>query len=247
MRDEHLRIRGSVWLVERNRLVPSHALFTATMHFLAALEPVLELAAQIDDFQRRHFRPYMIGVHLRRGDFVAVRPHVAGNTDQAMACVDQVMLQEPDAGILLCTDDGELRPDGTVTPKEGVVEKFRNRYGERVVLATAREAGNVRDSHAALFDLVLLRRTQAFVGTYSSSFSDVASVGRDIPKWFVAGGVESYRRFDALLRYSGLQALMMARDRRIHGAAREWFVVRRAFEAGLRKRVARVKRRLGRL
>jgi hypothetical protein len=101
-----------------------------------------------------------------------------------MQSVDAYLAQCPDAGVLLCTDDGALNQhSGKALPTEGVRAKFMHRYGERLVYTTPRsldrrEPAAIQD---AVVDLWLLRRTDYFVGTVGSSFSGVAVLGRSVP------------------------------------------------------------------
>lgn len=56
----------------------------------------------------------------------------SSNTPDALAAVDTFLDAAPDAGIVLCSDDGA--PNGAAAAAfEGVHEKFQRRYGARVV------------------------------------------------------------------------------------------------------------------
>src|SRR5262249_49803631 len=151
--------------------------------------------SQVEDFRHTHFRPKMIGVHLRRGDIYRYSPEALENTRGAMAQVDAYLREAPDAGILLCTDDGAKDPATMIlTPKENVGEKLRRRYGGRVVMTTPRSLARdcpeaIQD---ALVDLLLLRSTDYIVGTSASSFSAMAHFGRTVPHVSVA--TDSLRR-----------------------------------------------------
>jgi hypothetical protein len=54
----------------------------------------------------------MIGVHLRRGDYVGLRPDKTHNTDKAIEATDAFLRQHPTAGILLCTDEETTSQSG---------------------------------------------------------------------------------------------------------------------------------------
>jgi hypothetical protein len=170
----------------RPQQFPAHkVLYPRMAELLTILQPTDEIEARIAAFQANAFRPQMIGVHLRRGDFHLYQPGLMHNTDSAIRAVDGYLTQYPDAGILLCTDDGALNQySGRPTSLEGIRAKFMQRYGERVVSTTPRSLDR-RDpvaTHDALVDLWLLRRTDCFVGTVGSSFSGIALLGRTIPK-----------------------------------------------------------------
>jgi hypothetical protein len=132
----------------------------------------------------------MIGVHLRRGDFTRHRPDTVANEHAAIRVVDQWLNAVPDAGILLCTDDGATVPlDQSTTVYEGLHEKFEKRYGSRVVWTTPRSLDR-RTPEAiqdGLVDFLLLRATDFFVGTEGSSFSRLAAYGRSVPTMMARG------------------------------------------------------------
>ncbi|NCC35940.1 MAG: hypothetical protein EOM24_28575 [Chloroflexia bacterium] len=164
---------------------PSHKALQRRMgELLALMQPIETIMARVEAFQTQAFRARMIGVHLRRGDFRIFEPLIADNTVAAMQAVDSYLGHCPDAGILLCSDDGALNQyAGTSLPTEGVHATFVQRYGDRVVYATPqsldrREPNAIQD---ALVDLWLLRQTDYFVGTVGSTFSGMAVLGRSVP------------------------------------------------------------------
>ena len=90
----------------------------------------------------------------------------------------------PEAGILLCSDDGALDPWTGQVKNEGVREQFTRRYGDRVVSTQPRTLDRKRPEAVqdALIDLLLLRLTDAFIGTRFSTFSELAIFGRSVPR-----------------------------------------------------------------
>ena len=206
----------SGWLI---RIDSPSALRARCAELLAELSPLTALQDQIEAFRWRHFRPTMIGLHLRRGDFLLKRPDVAGNTREALEALDRFLEQGPDAGVFLCTDDGAKDPRTGAGAREGVRDLIRGRYGERVVATTPRSLDRrtpeaVQD---ALVDLWLLRATHRLVGTKGSSFSGLAVFGRDVPHVLVGGGTVAYRRIEVLARLSGLDWLLRRRFRARRG------------------------------
>lgn len=179
-----IRIQTSSWLIVPSRFLAHRGLKQRSAELLASMQPIAAIQARIDAFQNSRFQRPMIGVHLRRADLRFLYPSSTTNTTSAMTAVDAYLDQSPDAGVLLCTDDGAAHQDsGQALPAEGVHAKFVRRYGGRVVWTRPRsrdrrEPGAIQD---ALVDLWLLRRTDYFVGTVGSSFSGMAAVGRSIP------------------------------------------------------------------
>ncbi len=181
------------WLL-RPKQFPEHArLWPRVAELLASLTPVPAVQARIDAI-RQTFRPIMIGVHARRGDFLRTLPAVVGNTSLLFAAVDKRLVEQPDAGIFLASDDGA--PD-IVTGRqslEGLCSQFRARYGDRVIWSEPRtlDRRNALSIQDALVDLWLLRQTDTFVGTKASSFSEMAYFGRDIPHELCAAPARWY-------------------------------------------------------
>jgi hypothetical protein len=220
VQDPHLTVGHPTWLIRPGQF-PGHDCLLARCQTLSArLQPIAQIQEAIDEFRQRHFRPIMIGVHLRRGDLLRDRPDAASNTTQACVAVDHLLHKAPDAGILLCTDDGAVDPNtARNVPREGVQEIFHRRYGTRVVWTTPRSLDR-RTPQAiqdALMDLWLLRATDRFVGTETSTFSEFAVFGRDIPYQLVAGATPGYQRLERLARWSGLYAWLSGLGQRRTG------------------------------
>lgn len=172
------------WLLAPARFPAHQPLMRRCAELLQEMQPVAEIQARVAAFQASSFRSHMIGVHLRRADMHFLYPTSAANTRPAMAAVDAYLAQHPEAGILLCTDDGAIH-QGTerAAPTEGVQARFRAQYGDRVVFTAPRSLDR-RDPVAiqdAVVDLWLLRQTDCFVGTARSSFSEFAVFGRAVP------------------------------------------------------------------
>jgi hypothetical protein len=177
---------------------------------LAQLEPRPELRMQVEAFVAERFRPAMIGVHLRRGDFMRVRKDVAANSRAALAAVERYLDRAPDAGILLCTDDGAVDPQACCVRQEGVHSIFTSHFGARVVwrAPTSLDRGSTRAIQDALVDLWLLRQTDYLVGTKRSSFSAMAAFGRQVPAVMVGGATTDYRMLAGFGRWTGIEAIL---------------------------------------
>ena len=95
----HLIVGCASWPL-RPALHPTHAPLEAhCMKLSQELRLVPDLSAQVEAFQSRHFRPVMVGVHVRRGDFVDQRPDVTGDTTKVITAVDRFLELYPSAGI----------------------------------------------------------------------------------------------------------------------------------------------------
>jgi|GEM_PF-2021141 len=191
--DDHVTWGFVSWWL-RPDLYPAHAALQDELApALAALVPAAPIRERVAAFKAAHFRPQMIGVHLRRGDFHTARPDVVANTAQVIARIAEHLVTWPHAGILLATDDGAAGGEigagrstgaaGKPAIREGVRETLVRRFGSRVVSATPRTLDRSAPEaiEDALVELLLLRETQAVIGTEGSSFSALAAFGRDVP------------------------------------------------------------------
>jgi len=182
------------------------------------LQPVPPVIEKVERFRLAHHRPEMIGVHLRRGDYVGLRPDKTHNTDKAIEATDAFLEHYPDAGILLCTDE-----EVTKGSRDGEVRRrFALRYGDR--LAQTAPATYDRSNPAAiedaLVDLWLLRSTTAFVGSEYSGFSELAFFGRDVPYRMVGDGSPAWKRLAWLSRFRWFNPLIRYLGRREFGMDR---------------------------
>ncbi|NCC30911.1 MAG: hypothetical protein EOM24_02680 [Chloroflexia bacterium] len=172
------------WLLVPSSFPAHRSLKVRCAQLLASMQPTAAIQARINAFRDNNFRPQMIGVHLRRADMRFLYPTSVTNTTSAMAAVDTYLDCSPDAGVLLCTDDGAVNQNsGLSLAAEGVRATFVQRYGARIVYTNPRsldrrEPAAIQD---ALVDLWLLRDIDYLVGTAASSFSEMAALGRSIP------------------------------------------------------------------
>lgn len=213
-------VLGSHRTLVRPDLYPGHAaLVGPCLARFSQLRPIDAIEDASRAFRARHFRPAMIGVHLRRGDFAAVRPDLMGNTAAATSAVESALQRLPGAGVFLATDDGAPDLRSRRLRPEGVRERFARRFGERVVWTTPRSL----ERHApeavqdALVDLWLLRQTDYLVGSVGSAFSRLALYGRAVPHTLCAGSRPAHRRAVWLCRVSGIHALLRWLGRREFG------------------------------
>jgi hypothetical protein len=130
--------------------------------FLNAFIPIEQLQARINS-RFSPADPHLIGVHVRRSDHLpAIRysPLV-----KFFAAVDSALLLNAESQLFLCSDDASVRL------------AFQRRYGKRVIVS---EAELSRSSTAAIQDAVVdlfcLARCSSIIGSYHSSFSELAAM-----------------------------------------------------------------------
>jgi hypothetical protein len=91
----------------------------------------------------------------------------------------------------------------------------------------------------AIADLWLLRATDLFVGTETSTFSEFAVFGRDISFLLVAGATPGYQRLERLARWSGLYGWLSGLGQRQTGRAVPFPALVRYYGRALLRRLLR--------
>ena len=212
--EPHLARRHMSW----QQFPANSPLLSRCRTLMIELRPLERIAEKVDRFREAHCRPEMIGVHLRRGDFVNLRPDRTNNTDKAIEATDDFLEQHTNAGILLCTDEELTSNSG----ESDVRQRFTSRYGDRLV-QTAPSTYDRSDPAAiedALVDLWLLRSTSVFVGSDYSGFSELAVFGRDVPYRMVGDSSAAWKRLAWLSRFGLFNRLIRRLGRREFGADR---------------------------
>lgn len=215
----HVAFAAYYWLIQPTCYPRHAALVPRCQEIFQALQPIKVIDAQVSEFRERHFSRRMIGVHLRRGDFVFSRRTIAHNLTSSFRAVDRLLRQLPDAGILLCSDDGAASPSRRSGVALGVHHAYLQRYGSRVVWRTAQSLDRAEPQAVqdALVDLWLLRSTDAFVGTVNSSFSELAAYGRSVPTVWAGPDDRRYQAMEFALIKTGLARWMVWDARRRYG------------------------------
>lgn len=206
------------WLDQPERFSHHRALRRRAGELFPQLRPRPTIAARAARLRAERFRGHMLGVHLRRGDYRQHRPEWATNTASALAIADDYLGLHPAAGLYLTSDDGStFASEG---PAEGVAARFAARYGERLVVNTpaslSRGAQGIED---ALVDLLLLRATDALIGTAGSSFSELGVFAREVPWVRCEKSLAELARVERWARATGARRVLMAVAARHFGHA----------------------------
>ncbi|WP_223651774.1 hypothetical protein [Hymenobacter psoromatis] len=129
--------------------------------FLQQFKPVAELQTQIEQ-RSADFSNYTVGLHIRRTD----------HKDAIMKSSLELFIQHIDAELV-------LRPNtlfylSTDEPETEV--RLKELYGDKLLLFPKNFSRNsIQGIKDAVVDLFCLSRTQKIIGSYNSSFSDIAA------------------------------------------------------------------------
>lgn len=158
--------------------LPKNLYIATEEHFFVSHDysnfvPTKEIADKIDQICDQ-FSKHNIGVHIRRTDN---KPAIGkSSTDAFITSMQKELDKDPDTMFYLATDD--------MNEEENLRKHFPGKIISNETRELARDSVNgVKD---ALVDLSCLSRTDKIIGSYFSSFTDIAADLRGIEK-VVAG------------------------------------------------------------
>lgn len=140
----------------------------AQTNFYNLFKPVEKLQKKIDEISA-DFHEATIGVHIRRTDNIPSAEK--SKTDDFMSRMEELIEEKPGVNFYVATDD------------PGTENKLKQHFGNRIRSIHYKHLD--RNSGAgiedAVTDMYCLSRTSLILGSFSSSFSDVASGIGKIP------------------------------------------------------------------
>jgi len=137
------------------------------LRYLRKLKPTKEIQEKIDKFMKKNNLNNFVGVHIRRGDFINSSENCCGHIssdDVFIERMEEEVRQNPETKFFLCTDSGEL---------EKILKK---RFKKRIV-SFEKSSFDKMDKEfvkEGLIDLLLLSKTKLILGTYRSTFTEMA-------------------------------------------------------------------------
>ncbi|MCI8375824.1 MAG: hypothetical protein HFI29_10375 [Lachnospiraceae bacterium] len=154
-------LKNPVYLFTWEHFYPSH-----DYHFYV---PVASLQERIDRFTAS-FGKRCVGVHIRRTDNTISMGK--STTEQFVALMKRELLTHPETCFFLATDDSR---------EEALLRKT---FPGRIISNELRVAdrNSIEGMHDALIDLYCLAATEKLIGSYWSSFTDIAADMRGIEK-----------------------------------------------------------------
>ena len=128
--------------------------------YINKLKPKMQIV--VDDFAEKHNLKDCIGIHIRKGDyrFTADRRDKISSDEKFIKRMNEM----PKNKFLLCTDSKETE------------DKFKKVFGKRIIIFPKgdRKQSKVIAIKEALTDLLLLSKTKHLLGSYLSTFTELA-------------------------------------------------------------------------
>jgi hypothetical protein len=141
-----------------------------------------ELLEKISTYAESNLTLPSIGIHIRRGDFAARFDIESTCLSKFFEKVDEFLARYSNGIIFLATDDGAVLPVKKQKSKfQNIQNTFHEKYGTRVFSYPKKDLDRQKPEviKDALVDLVLLTKTNVFLGTKGSTYSEVVIAMRD--------------------------------------------------------------------
>lgn len=136
------------------------------INHLKMLKPIKIIQREINKFLKKYNLKELIGVHIRRGDFADrnVSPGRVSSDEKFIERMKELITLNPKTKFFLCTDSKEIE------------DKFEKEFYGRII-KYAKSSFSRTDAKATqegLIDLMLLSKTKHILGTYRSTFTEMA-------------------------------------------------------------------------
>ena len=136
--------------------------------YLNELKPIENISKSVEEYSKKFDITNRIGVHVRRGDFKTLddgRGKISTNED-FFKRMDELIKENPEVKFYLTTDGIEVE------------KEYKERYKDKIIscprVNQERDRDSVLAAQEALIDLLLLSKTKHILGTYLSSFTEMA-------------------------------------------------------------------------
>jgi len=134
------------------------------LNYLGKLKIKKEIFTKVNDFIKKEFSKNVVGVHIRRGDFVNLKTGI-GAVSPDESFVEEMKKEiekNKNVKFFLATEDKET--------------EFRNIFGNKIITYPKRtkrreDEGSVEE---ALIEMLILSKTNKILGSYGSTFTEMA-------------------------------------------------------------------------
>lgn len=136
------------------------------LKYLKLLKPKKEIQKKINNFSKKYNLKKMVGVHIRRGDYMYGKEGLGkvSSDDKFFEEMKRISVKNPKIQFFLCTDCGDTE------------KKYIEEFGKKIVIfpKTTRVRTSIKATQEGLIDLILLSKTKYILGTYFSTFTEIA-------------------------------------------------------------------------
>jgi len=136
------------------------------LNYLGKLKIKKEILTKVNYFIKKEFSKNVVGVHIRRGDFVNLKTGIGAISPDESFIEEMKKEIEKNKNVkfFLATEDKETET------------KFRNIFGNKIIIYSKKtenreDEGSVEE---ALIEMLILSRTNKILGSYGSTFTEMA-------------------------------------------------------------------------
>ncbi len=136
------------------------------IEYLSEIKIKKDVLNLVEKFYRENLKNKIIGIHIRRGDFLKIRSGIWKISPEE-GFIEEIRKEislEKQAKFFLATDDLETE------------KRIKSLFGERIITYPKKEYNRDKENSVkeALIELILLSKTKKIIGTYGSSFTEMA-------------------------------------------------------------------------
>ncbi len=136
------------------------------LFYLKKLKPLKKIKEAVLKFDKQNKLKDCIGVHIRRGDFAdkQISPGRVSTDEGFIQRMDGLIKEDSKTRFFLCTDSKEME------------EKIEKAFPKRIIKfsKTSFVRTDTQATQEGLIDLLLLSKTKHILGTYRSTFNELA-------------------------------------------------------------------------
>lgn len=134
--------------------------------YLKQIKPIEKIRKMVDYLSKKYDVENLVGVHVRRDDFMIGKERLGevSSDNRFFKKMKEILSFSPSTKFLLCTDCQETE------------NKFKREFGNMVIIYPKknRDRTTVLNTQQGLIDLLLLSKTKHIIGTYRSTFNELA-------------------------------------------------------------------------
>jgi len=136
------------------------------LFYLKKLKPIEEIRKKVEILEKENNLKNLIGIHLRQGDFLNFGDGMEkiANVERVSDKINEILQKDSSQKFFLCTDSSEAEkkikeafPDKIIIFKKDCFDRLDKKFNQD-----------------GLIDLILLSKTKKIIGTYMSTFTELA-------------------------------------------------------------------------
>lgn len=136
------------------------------LKYLRNIKPKKSIKNFVDNFSKKYNLKNAIGIHIRRDDFVMGVDGLGkvSTNGKFIIKIKEILIKNPNTMFFLCTDCQKTE------------DQFKNKFKNKIIIFEKknRDRTSVVNTQEGLIDLLLLSKTKQIIGTYGSTFTELA-------------------------------------------------------------------------